>query len=364
MAQSQTSGLSFVVIASVVCISISLIQTAIGYSPLFGSPITWIVSGIISIFMFRTNLELRSAIQTRSAIGGLVLFYLILTMVSFIGNFNAFYSRFMKTELYAQEIREYQESIPGLASSAKIKLGETNNYNELEGKVRGLIVPLKQQIQDPLNSGFGDKAKIIGTEIEELLDVKLTEVNGTPKQKADAMEEQIEAVLEQKKITLTSDVTPVIVKIEQKVKQIEPKLENALIPKNIESQGRNAIEQAARVYNSIGETTQKIVTDFKFERKEARNLEVGKLSHSLNSAFVERVNSSATLISTLASLLIDFLVPIYIFLTVKKISTDSVSTSSNNQNNTSNRGNSMITKNDWLSRLIRGGNSGANSIDD
>ena len=75
-----------------------------------------------------------------------------------------------------------------------------------------------------------------------------------------------------------------------------------------------ALASAEESYNRIGELTKSIDTEFAFTPMKAEHLELGKISHSFYSGFVKKDNSQATLVATLASLAIDFLVPIFILL--------------------------------------------------
>ena len=56
------TGIVLAVIA-VICVSISFIQTALGYKLLAGPVFTWLFSLIISAFMLLTNLRLRDNLQ-------------------------------------------------------------------------------------------------------------------------------------------------------------------------------------------------------------------------------------------------------------------------------------------------------------
>jgi len=357
MSQTKSDGMLFVLIISLACISISLVQTAIGYEPLFGSIVTWVVSGIISLFMLRTNFQLRKFLQEGKGVIGILLFYMVIATVSFIGNFNAFYSRFMQEELYDRELREYQEAIPALATESTVALGNTNNYEELERKVKQLTISLKAQITNPGDPGMGKKARAVAAEIEKNLGTKLTKLNGTPRAMATGMENQINDILAQMKTSMNQDVTPIIQKIQTRSAEAENIINAALDPQRIKSDGRSALEKAVFTYNSICELTKGVISGYSCERRNPRNLEVGKLSHSFQSAFVEKQSGSATMIAVFASLLIDFLVPVYLFLTVK-MGSGGVGASTNSP--PIERG--SIPNNDTFSKMRRGGRSGATEL--
>ena len=79
------TGIVLAIIA-LVCVSISFIQTALGYELLAGTVFTWLFSFIISAFMLLTNFRLRTALQKGMAVGGILVFYSIIAFFSFTAN--------------------------------------------------------------------------------------------------------------------------------------------------------------------------------------------------------------------------------------------------------------------------------------
>ncbi|MEM8525487.1 MAG: MARVEL domain-containing protein [Bacteroidota bacterium] len=311
------TGIVLAVIA-VICVSISFIQTALGYELLAGPVFTWLFSLIISAFMLLTNLRLKDALQKGAAFMGILAFYFIIAFFSFAGNFNAFYSQFMKDELFEKELRNYETQIPAIQQRAIQVARGTNNAKEVEMKVNQLKFSLESQILDPANSGFGERAQSILQEIESTLGTKLTQYEGEPKSIATKMNIQIDQVLNAKLAVLTKDSEVVIKKINAKVDEVMPVIRMALLPENIGLQGRNALDIADNTYNTIGEMTKGFEPSFAFEPIKSEQLQVGKISHSFQSGFGKMENPQATLIASLASLAVDFLVPIYLLLTVAR----------------------------------------------
>ncbi len=312
------SGIILAIIA-VVCVSISFIQTALGYESLAGPIFTWLFSFIISAFMLLTNFRLRGALQKGAAVAGILAFYGIIAFFSFAGNFNAFYSQFMKDELFEKDLRNYETQIPAIQQRALQAVRGTNNAKEVEMKVNQLKRSLESQILDPENTGFGERAQEVLQEIESILGTQLTRYEGDSKAIASKMNIQIEQVLQAKLAVLTKDSDVVLKKINAKAEEVMPVIREALLPANIAAQGRNALDLADNAYNTIGEMTRGFESSFAFEPIKTEQLQVGKISHSFQSAFVKMENPQATLIATLASLAVDFLVPIFLLLTVGRV---------------------------------------------
>ncbi len=322
MSTNKSDGIAFILIISLATVSISFIQTAIGYKPLFGGVITWVVSLVISLLMLRTNLQLRTFLQQNRNVVGLLLFYLVIALVSFIGNFNAFYSRFMRAELYDRELREYKAEIPAIANQATTALNNLTDFNETERQVNQLKRALHAQIINPGNPGIGEKAREIITDIEKLVGTQLTILDGSPQTLADGMVAQVDNILAEMNTSMNKDVTPVILEINTSSEAVMATINEALNPSRIKKDGRDALESALTVYNNICLTTQRTIPGFECTPKSPRNLEVGQLNHTFQSAFGEMQNPSATWISVFASLLIDFLVPVFILLTVTATGSD------------------------------------------
>ncbi len=309
------TGIVLAVIA-VICVSISFIQTALGYELLAGPVFTWLFSLIISAFMLLTNFRLKEALSDGKAVWGIAAFYVIIVFFSFAGNFNAFYSQFMKDELYETELRNYETQIPAIQQKAIQTIRATNDAQEVETKVNQLKFSLESQILDPANAGFGERASDIKGEIEDLLDVKLTQYDGAPVDIASKMTTQIDQVLTTKIKAMTQDGNALISQINTKVDSVMPVIRQTLLPANINDMGRSGIDLADNTYNTIGEMTKGFTSTFSYEPIKSEQLQVGKISHSFKSAFVKGDNPQATIIATLASLAVDFLVPIYLLLTI------------------------------------------------
>ena len=92
----------------------------------------------------------------------------------FVANFNAIYTRFMRTDIYTTELREINDKFSDLETNVESKL----NYSVADAKTRQAIRSelnlLKIQIKDPKNTGIGPEARQIIGRIEKMIGKKVT----------------------------------------------------------------------------------------------------------------------------------------------------------------------------------------------
>ena len=316
---SQGKDLILLAVLALIFVGISFIQTAIGYTELAGPIVAWLFSGVISLLLFYLNFKFRASIISRRGVWGVLLAFVLVAAFSFAGNFNSFYSRFMKKELYDQEIREYQEKVMGIRESSVKAITESSGASTVKDRVNQLKVTMISQIMNPGNPGWGERARAIADEIEEILGTKLTRVEGSYRDIARSAEYQIDEMLEIKLAELTGQTEVLVEEINAMADSMLPQISIALQPRNIETYGRNAIESGADTYNAIGEKTQGFLgrDNFPFTRIEPQNQNVGKLNHTFKSAFVDWDDPQSTLIALIISIAIDFLLPLVILLTTR-----------------------------------------------
>lgn len=306
-------------VLGLVLVGISVVQTAIGYTLIAGPTIAWMISGVIGVLLLLLDFQFFSRLEKREAIFGTVLSFLLVASFSFAGNFNAFYSQFMREELYDTELREYQDNLTEIQSRSSYAIQHSMNADSIAIKAEQLKTTMLTQIQNPGDPGWGPKTQQIAEEIELLLGTPLTVVNGTPQQIARNVGRQIDNMLRVKIRTMTQDPDLLSEEIQAIADSVYPVIQTALLPENVGAMGRSAIEKTMFAHNTIGEKTKKLIPGFEYEKLSGKNLQVGKMSHSFKSGFVDMVNPQSTLIATILSMAIDFLLPIIILLTVKRV---------------------------------------------
>lgn len=300
------------------CLFISLVQTAIGFE-FANPPFNWILSGVIIVLLMLLNIRFNDHLRRNMPVWGILIMFVIVISGSFIGNFNAFYSRFMRTELYEVELREFRNELDGLKQRAITELNASNDAEALRSRVEQLRDNLVVQITDPGNPGIGDRAKEIIQDINNELDIELTilEGNGDPNSQARAMSNQINNLIDKEAEKRAGDANELIKEVKMRADTVRPEIEYTLSTnERLEDLGKSTLDKVADAYNRIGEITKNFLGAdvFPFETKKIRNDQVGKISETFESV-QRRDNPQATWISAAASLAVDLLLPLYIFFT-------------------------------------------------
>lgn len=320
------NSLPLIILLSLITLTVSCIQTAYGYELILGNVLTWVISIVITILMFSTQMQLRSRLSNKQSVIGLLLFYFIIASISFGGNFNSFYSRSMKKELHSNELKSLQSDILALSKSSAAALNKSSGFAEIESELNSIIKSVYAQITNSGNPGIGKETRKLLKQFESKTGRSVTELTedwsrGNSKSEvfdalANDMRKQMEGHVEDIRIEKTSGIQEALETIDNS-SEILDTIEYALEEKNIVFKGKNAIQKAVKTYNDICKTTIELLPSFECKEKKEFNTEVGNLTHTYNSAFIRMENPSATFINAFLSLFIDFLVPIFIFLTVK-----------------------------------------------
>jgi hypothetical protein len=310
------------VILALICVSISFIQTAKGYDELAGPIFNWAFSLVISLFILLLNFRFRDHLRKGLTILGILAFYLMVTSFSFAGNFNAFYSQFMQKELYENELKDFRAELEGIQQKAVTALDNSNNADEIRAEVLPLKRALEAQIKNPGNPGMGQKAKSLISEIETILGTTITPLQGASyEETANLMGAQIENVLNDQLSVLTADADRLKSRINIMADSIKPAIDQTLLAggETLKANGKELLDETARIHNTIGELAMNTLgaEQFNYESIQSQHSQVGKISHSFQSA-MRGDNPQAAWIAGVASLAVDLLVPLYIVLTVRR----------------------------------------------
>jgi hypothetical protein len=309
------------VLLAVICVSISFVQTAVGYEELAGSVFTWLFSLVISLFILLLNYRFREALRLEYPVAGILLFFVVVVGFSFAGNFNAFYSQFMRKELYEDELNAFKSKLTGIQEKAVTALNNSHDAEALKAKVLQARDKLVLQITDKGNPGIGDRAREIIRELEGYLGRPLTILVGSSnEEQAQLMAQQIDRILAQE-IPKRSDKANQLVRVVNSLADsAKTKTDYVLSsPYLLEKYGKETLNELAAAHNDIGQKTLGYLGEdkFSFNEIQSRNAQVGKISASFQSA-MRGDNNQATFIAAVASLAVDLLVPLYILLTAKR----------------------------------------------
>lgn len=324
---------------ALILIGISFYQTWLGLEQIFG-PASMPISFVLSSLLLFLNYLIRNAKLSNKPTGGLIGIYVFVALFCFIANFNALYTRFMKTDIYGNELRVLNNSFNKLETDVAAKF----NYKyppdvsqQVEAKKKQLI----EQIQDPGNPGVGTRAQGIITDIERLMGNKIDTYNPVGNDYIDLavrMGKQIDAMvlnLSPQETELKNEITKGVLKYNKKIQELI-----TLTKTDVDDNSQKLIEEAVIDYNKLGSKAQSILGEerFKFTPMASKTQEIGKIGY----AFTHAINNFGIyqVIVLFGCLLLDFLIPILILLIVKP--TDN---SSNNGGWNSKRTGRVLTPN-------------------
>ncbi len=279
----------FLALLAIMLVGVSFWQTWLGLSQIFGGA-SLIIALVLSLLLLFLAFLIRSARLDGKSIGGLLGLYVFVAMFCFIANFNAIYTRFMKTEIYTTEIKSINDKFNELQSEVDNRLTyivDKNTRQAIISDVNQLII----QINDPRNPGIGTRAKDIIQRIEKKIGKRVTLL--TPRSKtqsgyedlADRMAKQIITMMEvlsPDERKMRDDIDVSVLKWNKKTKQIL-----AASPDVINSTAVGLINDAVLDYNKLGNNAENVLghSRYAFEPIKSEAQDVGKIGYAFRHAF-------------------------------------------------------------------------------
>ena len=298
-----------------VFMAISLAQTALGFTDLFGATFAWAFSAAITMLMYGFTLFIGTRRLNKLPVIGFLIAYFFFSLFSFAGNFNAIYTSYQKEQLFRDELLKHQQQLNDVVSATNKAL---NNFNpeltEKRNRVEALTEQLVSQISDPARPGLGKRALELIREIEGVLGERLTEFGTrgiSPKELALRYQENIDQITRRKLTNKDYDkVEEIRANTEKKAKEINNLIDNVLsTAADVKQYGFETNLKAVNVINEIGSNTQEFINDtaiFKFEKVPFESQEIGKIAFSFKSAFVD--HPLVAVLFTILCLFIDWAV--------------------------------------------------------
>lgn len=328
---------------AVLLISVSFYQTWLGLDQIFGGSsaiIALVLSLILLFLLWQIRLNRLKGISTI----GLSWIYFFFAAFCFVANFNALYTRFMRTDIYTTELREINEKFNELETDIEARLNYSVADQKTRQAIRSEINLLKIQITDPENTGIGVEARQIIGRIEKLIGKKitpLTPINQTPtgyQDLAERMEAQIiEMVynLSPEERNLISDINNAVIKWNKEIQSLL-----LLSQKEIDAMSQGQIDKALIEYNKLGNRASSILgaDTYSFTPAKSKTHEVGKIGYAFDHA-IKNFGMFAFVVLA-ACVLLDFGILIIILL----MPTDPRNNNFNNGRTTS-RGKVLIPNN-------------------
>lgn len=276
----------FLAILAILLISVSFYQTWLGLQQIFGGS-SFVIALVLSLILLFLLWQIRLAKTNGKSTGSLSWIYFFFASFCFIANFNALYTRFMKTDIYKTELRDINEQYNFLEADVKKKL----NYSITDEKTRQNIVSkteqLMKQITDKGNPGFGNKALQLTSEIEKMLGQKLTLLTvfkGDYEDLSQRMRTQIIDMMDQlspAEKTLKTDVEDAKLHWNKQIAKL------LLMSKDqIDDLAQGEIDNALQQYNDLVNRGKSVLGDekIKTELLHSKTQEVGKIGYAFNHA--------------------------------------------------------------------------------
>ena len=303
----------FLAILALLLVSVSFYNTWLGLEQIFG-PSSFVIAFVLSLLLLFLAWMIRSAkIEGRST-SGIVWIYIFIASFCFIANFNALYTRFMRTDIYTNELREINENYNKLEADVQSKLSYKYNKQttqNIEIKKKQLI----EQIKDPGNKGIGTRAQSLISDIEKLTGQKvdlLTPVGNDYVDLAERMGSQIDNMI--------SDLSPeekgLKNEINNAVLNWNKKIQDLLLlsKKQKDDISQGLIDESVTEYNKLGNKANTILgnSKFKFDPIQSKTQEVGKIGFAFDHAI--KNFGMYQFVVLMGCILLDFVIVIIILL--------------------------------------------------
>ncbi|MBK9564529.1 MAG: hypothetical protein IPO37_04890 [Saprospiraceae bacterium] len=279
----------FLAFLAVLLISVSFYQTWLGLDQIFGGS-SVIIALVLSLILLFLLWQIRLNRLKGNSTTGLNWIYFFVADFCFVANFNALYTRFMRTDIYTTELRDINEKFNELETDVEAKLNYSVADQKTRQAIRSEINLLKIQITDPKNTGIGVEARQIIGRIEKLIGKKitpLTPINQTPsgyQDLADRMEEQIVEMvynLSPEEKNLMTDINNAVLKWNKDIQSL------LLLSQNeIDDMAQGQIDKALTEYNKLGNRATTILgaDKFTFTPSLSKTQEVGKIGYAFDHA--------------------------------------------------------------------------------
>lgn len=275
----------FLAFLAVLLISVSFYQTWLGLDQIFGGS-SVIIALVLSLILLFLLWQIRLNRLKGNSTTGLSWIYFFFAAFCFVANFNALYTRFMRTDIYTTELREINEKFNNLETDIQSKLSYKYNKEitqNIEIKKKQLI----EQIKDPGNKGIGTRAQSLIRDIEKLTGQKvdiLTPVGNDYEDLAIRMGNQIDNMisdLSPEERGLKTDINNAVLKWNRDIQNLLLLSQNEI---NTMAQGQ--INKSLTEYNKLGNRAHTILGEekFKFKPYSSNTQEVGKIGYAFSHA--------------------------------------------------------------------------------
>ncbi|NBA89169.1 hypothetical protein GVN16_25550 [Emticicia sp. CRIBPO] len=303
----------FLLMLALLLISVSFYQTWLGLEQIFGEASLVIALALSLLLLFLCWMIRAAKLEGRSPVS-LILIYIFIASFCFIANFNALYTRFMRTDIYTSELRDINQKYNTLETDIQSKLGykydkETTQNIEIKKK------QLMEQIKDPGNKGLGERARALIKDIEKLTGQKvdfLTPQDNDYEDLSERMGRQVDNMmndLSTNEQELKADVNTAVLKWNKKIQ------ETLLLSKKEKDEvSQGLIDESLGEYNKLGIRAGSVLggDSFRFEPVFSKTQDVGKIGYAFEHAVQHFGIYQGVVLA--GCILLDFLIVILILL--------------------------------------------------
>lgn len=331
MSKRITATDLFLAVLAVLLLSVSFYQTWLGLQQIFG-PASFVIALVLSLLLLFLLWIIRNAKMNGKPTSSLVWIYIFIASFCFIANFNALYTRFMRTDIYTTELRDINEDFNNLETDVQSKLSYKYN-KETAQNIEIKKKQMMEQIKDPGNKGIGTRAQALIRDIEKLTGQKvdlLTPVGNDYEDLASRMGSQVDNMisdLSPEEKALKTDINNAVLKWNKRIQDLL-----LLSNKDKDALSQGLIDESLTDYNKLGNRAHTVLGDnkFKFEPVLSKTQEVGKIGFAFNHAI--KNFGWYQFVVLMGCILLDFVIVIIILLVT------------NSDNDTSNRGSVFTAK--------------------
>ena len=274
----------FLAVLALLLFSVSFYQTWLGLKQIFG-PASFIIALVLSLLLLFLCVLMRNARLEGKPTSSLVWIYIFIATFCFVANFNALYTRFMRNDIYTNELREINKRFYKLETDIQPHLSYKYDKKTAQN-IEIIKQQMMEQIKDPANKGIGTKALSLISNIEILTRQKvdlLTPMGNDYDDLATRMGAQIDNIISD----LSPDEKSLNTDIHHAVFKWNKYIQDFLISstKDQDNNAQGLIDNSLIEYNRLGNRANMVLGEnFMFESLISKTQEVGKIGFAFEHA--------------------------------------------------------------------------------
>ena len=322
----STENLLFIGI-NVLLVGISTWQTFVGYeADVAGNKVIAFTIALAAGLMFiALNFGIRDRRIKGEKHGLLILMYIIPFGMSFFANFNAFYTNQTKKDFTKNAVREYLTQLDQTKDEAINAIDNSVDINSFEREYNSKLEQLKIEYNKPpagwgseAESKWKDLANFFNNEGGSLSSTVLGNTSGSTRynralDNADAEKDNIinsrQDKIKSVKESIENKYLPVYTKIDSLMNMPQPVYNSGMLDDLVDAENYIRTQASAFLNNQDIFSTQAL--------KPHSVAESGTIKHSLQKAFIDKENPTATVFSLFFCLIIDLAALLYVLVFYK-----------------------------------------------